>query len=196
MVNNLVANIGPCNRHLVFKHCSGFSQSFYPSFARTVLEQVAQTNSFCQQIRNTYLQFNCSSNLVKKFVSFDWRVHQAQSNRNRICSDNWSCCNACISLVKPGTLFEYQLKTAPSNIACKGVNGFLASLVSHWFSELETSDQILADTQFEFVMLSMFFLILLLLLFFGRGGDFLVFFLIFLFILLGTSVLRPLFAAE
>ena len=36
------------------------------------LEQVVQTNSVCLRIRNTYLEFNCSSNLAQKFVSFDW----------------------------------------------------------------------------------------------------------------------------
>ena len=48
-----------------------------------------QTNSVCQQSRNTYLQFNCSLNLVQKLFSFDWMVHQTQSN-------NWSS----ISVVK------------------------------------------------------------------------------------------------
>ena len=141
--NNLVANIGPHNQHLVLKHCSSFSQSFYPSFAQIVLKQVLQTSSVCQRTRNAYFQFNCSSNLARKFASFDWRVHQTQSNKNRICSDNWSNCNACISLVKAGTLFEYQLKIAKSSIACKHVDEFVASFVGHWFSELETSDRML-----------------------------------------------------
>ena len=95
-------------------------------FIHHLLEHVVQTNWVCQPIRNTYLQFNCSLNLARKFVSFDWRVHQTQSNKNRICSDNWSSCNACISLVKAGTLFEYQLKIAWSNIACKHVWGLTA----------------------------------------------------------------------
>ena len=42
------------------------------------------------------------------------------------------------------------LKIARSNTACKRVDGFVASLVSHWFSELETSDRILAGTLVEF----------------------------------------------
>ena len=62
--NTLVANIGPCNHHLVF--------------------------------RNIYLQFNCRANLARKFVSFDWRVHHTESNKDRICLGNWSSCNACI----------------------------------------------------------------------------------------------------
>ena len=73
------------------------------------------------KIRNTYLQFNCNLNLAWKFVSFDWMVHQTQSNKNRICSDNWSSCNACISMVKAQTLFEYQLEIAQFNIACRHV---------------------------------------------------------------------------
>ena len=47
-------------------------------------------------------------------------------------------------------LFENQLETVWSNIACKRVDVFLASLVSDWFSELETSDRILAGTLVEF----------------------------------------------
>ena len=87
-----------------------------------MLKRVVQTNSACQRIRHTYLQFNCSWNLARKFVSFDWRVHQTQSNKNRICSDNWSSCNARISMIKARTLFEYQLEIARSNIACKRIS--------------------------------------------------------------------------
>ena len=111
---------------------------FTLSFAQTVLKQVVQTNSVCQQIIITYLQSSWSSNLAWKFVFFDWRVHQTQSNKNRICSDNWLSCNGCILLVKAWTLFECLLKTAQSNIACKHGDGFVVSLVSDWFSELET----------------------------------------------------------
>ena len=115
--NNLVANIGPCNRHLVLKQCPSFSQSFHPSFARTRCSNKLSLSAN---------QFNCSSNLIRKFVSFDWRAHQTQSNKNRICSNNWSSCNACISLVKAGTLFEYQLRIVWSNIASKHVWGLTA----------------------------------------------------------------------
>ena len=59
----MVANIRPCNQHLALKQCSSFSQSFYPSFAQTVLKQVVRTSSVCQRIRNTHLQFNCYLNL-------------------------------------------------------------------------------------------------------------------------------------
>ena len=79
--NSLVANTGQCNRYLVLKQCSSYSQSVSLSFAQTVLEQVVQTNSVCQRIRHTYLQFNCNLNLALKFVSFDWRVHQTQLNK-------------------------------------------------------------------------------------------------------------------
>ena len=54
-------------------------------------------------------------------MSFDWRVHQTQSNKTRICSDNWSSCNVRISMVKARALFEYQLEIARSDIACKRV---------------------------------------------------------------------------
>ena len=36
--------------------------------ACTVLEQLVQTNSVCQRIRNTYLQLTCNSNLAPKFL--------------------------------------------------------------------------------------------------------------------------------
>ena len=119
--NNLVANIGLRNHHFVLKQCPALANHFTLSFAQTVLEQIVETNSVCQQIRNTYLKFNCGSNLVRKLVSFDWRVHQTQSNKNIICSDNSLSCNAYISLVKASTSFEYQLKIALSNIACRHV---------------------------------------------------------------------------
>ena len=83
-------------------------------------------------------------------MSFDWRVHQTQSNKNGICSDNWSSCNARISMVKAGTLFEYQLKIAWSNNACKYVDG----LWPHWlvtcFLNWRPRDRILAGTLVEF----------------------------------------------
>ena len=47
-------------------------------------------------------------------------------------------------------LLEYQLKITWSNIACKHVDGLVTSLVSHWFSELETLDRIMAGTLVEF----------------------------------------------
>ena len=84
-------------------------------------------------------------------ICHDWRVHQTHSHKNAISSDNWSSRNAHISLVKAGPLLEYQLKIAQFNIACKCVDGFLwPLLVSHWFSELETSDRILAKTSVGF----------------------------------------------
>ena len=163
--NILAANIRPCNRHLVLKQCSSFSQSFYPSFDRTMLEQVVQTNSVCQRIRNIYLQFNCSSNLARKFVSFDWRVHQAQSN-------NWLSCNARISMVKAQTLFEHQLEIAWSNIACKRVNGLWPRRLMTGFLNWRPRIEFWQAHWSSFVMLSIFF-----------------FFLIFLSILLKCSVL-------
>ena len=55
------------------------------------------------------------------------------------------------------------MKIARSNIACKLVDGFVVSLVSHWFSELETFDQILAGTLVNFCDIINIFE------FFGRG---------------------------
>ena len=55
------------------------------------------------------------------------------------------------------------MKIARSNIACKLVDGFVVSLVSHWFSELETLDQILAGTLVNFCDIINIFE------FFGRG---------------------------
>ena len=114
LTNNLAANIGPYNRHLVLKQVPALANHFTLSFAQTLVQQVVQTNSVYQEIRNTYLQFNCSLDLTWEFVSFDRRVHQTHSNKNRICSDNWSSCNAQISLVKTWNIIQvlYQLKIA------------------------------------------------------------------------------------
>ena len=102
-------------------------------FIHHLFEQCSNTTcsnkfSLSANQKYIYLQFNCSSSLTRKFVSFDWRVCQTQSNKNRICSDNWPSCNACILLVKAGTFLQYQLKIARSNIACKRVDG----LWPHW----------------------------------------------------------------
>ena len=83
-------------------------------------------------------------------MSFYWRVDQIQSNKNKICSDNWSSCNARILLVKAGTLFEYWLKIAQSSIACKRVDG----LWRHWlvtgFLNWRPRDRILGGTLVKF----------------------------------------------
>ena len=42
------------------------------------------------------------------------------------------------------------MKIAWYSIVCKRAEGFVASLVGHWFSELETSDRILVGTLVEF----------------------------------------------
>ena len=106
--NNSVAKIAPCSCHLVLKQCSSFSQSIY----HYLLEQCS--NRLFKQIQSvskSEILYRIShGNLCHLIES----IHQTHSNKNRICSDNWSSCKAHISssLVKVWTLFEYQFKTA------------------------------------------------------------------------------------
>ena len=89
-------------------------------------------------------------------MSFDWGVHQTQSNKNRICSDNWSSCNARISMVKARTLFEYQLEIERSNINCKHVDALwpqrLITGFLNWRPRIESWQRHWSS----FVMLSLF----------------------------------------
>ena len=59
--NNLVANIGPCSRHLVLKQCSNFSQSIYPiicsSIARTGCSNKFSLSANQKNISSVELQF-------------------------------------------------------------------------------------------------------------------------------------------
>ena len=127
-----------------------------PALANQFILPFVQTE-FSLSANQSYLQFSCSSNFRKgNLVSFDWRVHHTESNNDRISSDNWSSCNACILLVEASTFFKYELKIAQSNIACKRVDGLVASLVNHLCSGLESSDRTWQGHWSSFVILSIF----------------------------------------
>ena len=98
--NTLVANIGPCNRHLALKQCLNFRQSIYLIFCwNRSFEQIQSVSkSEIHVFSSTEVQISCRN--LRKFVSLNWRVQQSESNKNRICSDSWSSCNARILLVK------------------------------------------------------------------------------------------------
>ena len=95
-----------------------FTHHLLEQFSNRLFKQIQSVSKSEIHICSTAIRISCRS------VSFDWRVHQTHSNKNRICSDNWSNCNARISMVKARTLYEYQLEIARSNIACKRVFNF------------------------------------------------------------------------
>ena len=86
--NDLVANIEPCNHDLILKQCLSlnFSQSIYPIMCSNSAVSESEIHIFSL----TEVQISCG-NLCCLIGGYT-----KQSNKNRICSNNWSSCNACI----------------------------------------------------------------------------------------------------
>ena len=73
--NNLVANIGPCNWHLVLKQCCSFSQSFYPIICLNKLFKQIQSVSKSEIciFSWTAVQISCRNlcNLIGGYTKHD-----------------------------------------------------------------------------------------------------------------------------
>ena len=95
--NNLVAmNIRPCNFHLVLKQCLSFSQSIYPIIClnRFFKQIQSVSESEIHLFSSNEVQISCGN--LCHLTEGGGRVHQTLSvKQTRICSDNWSSCNAC-----------------------------------------------------------------------------------------------------
>ena len=78
--NNLVANIGPWNRHLVLKQCSSFSQSILPYH---LLER--GSNRLFKQIQSVSESeihiFSSTAVRISRGTLCHLRVHQTQLNK-------------------------------------------------------------------------------------------------------------------